>query len=226
MSADHLPPRPDRCPSELADMRARTSPRPPVLARLVGDRSGVAAVEFAMILPVMVFMYFGLIAVTVGINTDRKVTLVSRTVADLVGRTASMNETELDGIVSASAAVMAPYDAAGLEIHIASVVVEEKNSKLQGRICWSKGRKVKTGGTSEEINPPPTMAPGRILPETEIPEGFRTANTSYIATLTNQLYKPVVGENITGDINLSESTPWPVRNVKEIPYAGTASCLS
>ena len=45
--------------------------------RFVGDRSGSSVVEFALLLPLMMTMYFGSIQVTDAISADRQVTLVS-----------------------------------------------------------------------------------------------------------------------------------------------------
>jgi hypothetical protein len=45
-------------------------------------------------------------------------------------------------------------------------------------------------------------------------------------------YAPVFGSEIlkmisgTSAINLSEETPWPVRNVKEVAWQGTTPCLT
>ena len=79
---------------------------------------GVAAVEFAIVLPVMVMMYFGMTELHFGISTDRKITLLSRALADLTGRATTINSSDMDTIFAASTSVMAPYNAA-----LASMVV-------------------------------------------------------------------------------------------------------
>jgi len=52
-------------------------------ANLLADRSGIAATEFAVIVPVMLLMFFGLVEFSSGVAADRKVTLVARTLSDL-----------------------------------------------------------------------------------------------------------------------------------------------
>ena len=53
-------------------------------AVLLRDKRGVSAVEFAMLLPLMVTLYLGGVEVSQGIAIDRKVTLTARTLGDLV----------------------------------------------------------------------------------------------------------------------------------------------
>jgi Flp pilus assembly pilin Flp len=53
------------------------------LRRFLRDRDGVAAVEFAFIMPVMLVLYFGVVVLGQGIEISRKVQLASRTLADL-----------------------------------------------------------------------------------------------------------------------------------------------
>ena len=50
------------------------------------DRRGIAATEFAIIAPMMLIMFFGVIEFSSGIAVDRKVTFVARTETDLVSQ--------------------------------------------------------------------------------------------------------------------------------------------
>ena len=65
-----------------------------------------------------------------------------------------------------------------------------------------------------------------------VPEGFQTADSSYVRADVTMAYAPVFGSEIlkmisgTSAINLSEETPWPVRNVKEVAWQGTTPCLT
>src|SRR5215470_7329433 len=80
------------------------------LVSFVRDRRGISAVEFAMLLPLMVTMYLGVVEVSQGVAIDRKVTLTTRTMADLASRVSSINNSDMSNLLNASAAVMAPYD--------------------------------------------------------------------------------------------------------------------
>jgi Flp pilus assembly protein TadG len=172
-------------------------------------KCGVAAVEFAMVLPVMLLMYLGMTEVTIAVNTDRKLTILSRTVADLTGRVSNVTDTEVDTIFGAALAVMAPYTSDDVKMRISSVVIRDNNGSPEARVCWSEGRNMSKRPPNEIVT---------------VPEGFDTPGTSFILAEVEKVYKPMLGHAITGDINLSESTPWPVRNVTEVTRMGT-SCL-
>ena len=47
---------------------------------------GIAAVEFALVLPLLIVMYFGTVELTRILDANRKLTLFARTLADLSGR--------------------------------------------------------------------------------------------------------------------------------------------
>src|SRR6185437_3968415 len=53
---------------------------------LIGDRRGLAAIEFAMLVPIMLVMFFGTVELSSGVAVDRKVTLVARTLSDLTSQ--------------------------------------------------------------------------------------------------------------------------------------------
>ena len=58
----------------------------PLVRRFVRDQKGLALIEFAFVLPLMLLLYVGSVAVTMGVTTDRKVTLVARSLGDIVAQ--------------------------------------------------------------------------------------------------------------------------------------------
>ena len=85
-----------------------------LVARFAQDKRGVSAVEFAMLLPLMITLYLGSVEVSQGIAIDRKVTLTTRTVADLASQVSSINNADMTNLLNASASVITPYDIARL----------------------------------------------------------------------------------------------------------------
>jgi len=58
---------------------------------LSGDTRGIAAIEFAMIVPLMLVLvlFFGTVEFSTGVAVDRKVTLMARTLSDLTSQNVS-----------------------------------------------------------------------------------------------------------------------------------------
>src|SRR5919198_4366899 len=95
-----------------------------LIQRLVSfarDRRGISAVEFAMLLPLMVTLYLGVVEVSQGVAIDRKVTLTTRTMADLASRVSSINNADMSSLLNASAAVIAPYDKTKVKVVLSAV---------------------------------------------------------------------------------------------------------
>src|ERR1700756_4793691 len=103
-------------------------------ARLVSDESGVSAVEFALLLPLMVTLYLGTSEVSQGISADRKVTLTSRTVADLVSQSTNVTNANMTDILNASSAVMYPFSTNGLVVTVTGVCIDANN---RATVAWS-----------------------------------------------------------------------------------------
>jgi Flp pilus assembly protein TadG len=87
------------------------SRRFPSFRRLGRDRSGAAAVEFALIAPVLIGLYFGMAEYCQAMLADRKATHVASAVGDLVSQSESVTAAEVDQILEIGPALMAPFKA-------------------------------------------------------------------------------------------------------------------
>ena len=61
--------------------------------KLARGQRGVAAVEFAFVLPVMLTAYFGIVEIGQGVMTDRKVTQLTRALGDLASQSTACRMT-------------------------------------------------------------------------------------------------------------------------------------
>src|SRR3954465_8160156 len=95
-----------------------------VFASFVRDRRGVSAVEFAMLLPLMVTLYLGTVEISQGVGIDRKVTLTTRTVAGLASQVSSINNADMTNMLNASSAVIVPYDTTKLKVTVSEITID------------------------------------------------------------------------------------------------------
>src|SRR6476646_8875321 len=83
---------------------------PQAVASFAYDRRGVSAVEFAMLLPLMITLYLGTVEISQGVAIDRKVTLTSRTIADLTSQVSTIATSDMTNVFDAASSVIAPYN--------------------------------------------------------------------------------------------------------------------
>ena len=114
-------------------------------AGLLKDRSGLAATEFAMIVPMMLVMFFGTIEFSSAVAIDRKVTIMARTVADLTSQGATVNDTDLTNFFAASLAIMTPYDKTPTNATVSELYIDPASGDV--RVQWSKGSAPRSVGS-------------------------------------------------------------------------------
>jgi Flp pilus assembly protein TadG len=91
-------------------------------ARLGRDRQGVAAVEFAMIVPIMFVMFIGAVEMSQAVTVDRRVSQVASATADLVARAEStIKIEEIFDIMKIGSYLMEPYPHPPLTITMRNV---------------------------------------------------------------------------------------------------------
>jgi Flp pilus assembly protein TadG len=163
---------------------ARSLPR--CAAVFAKDKRGVSAIEFAMILPLMLTLFFGGVELSQGISIDRKVTLTARTVADLVSRVATIDTTGVNAALGASSAVLAPYSADHAKITVSVVKIDSNGNAT---VSWSNSK----NGTARAVGS-----------SVAVPDALKVPNTSLVFGETSYTYTPSVGYVLTGSMNLTD----------------------
>ncbi|WP_072826139.1 TadE/TadG family type IV pilus assembly protein [Bradyrhizobium erythrophlei] len=79
------------------------------VATFFRDCRGIAAVEFAMIVPLMLVLLFATVEFASGLAIDRKVSLVARTIANLTSQGATASVADLTNYIGAANLIMVPY---------------------------------------------------------------------------------------------------------------------
>ncbi len=155
--------------------------------RLQRDASGLAAIEFAIICPVMLVSLLGAVEVSNGMLADRKVTQVTSTIADLTSQDTVVTNAEMSDIFAAGAAVMYPMGSTTLKMRVSSVVAD-----LNGvtRIAWSSDYNnmgARSVGSTITL-PPGIVAPGASVIFSEVEYKFTSA----------------IGEFLTGGVTIKD----------------------
>jgi Flp pilus assembly protein TadG len=159
------------------------------IERLARDERGVSAVEFAMLLPMMLAAYFGTVEISQGVTIDRKVTLVARTIADLVSQSQTITNADMTNIIAAGTAVAAPFSSSILKVTVSSVMIDANSN---AKVVWSDAT---SNATARPVNQVVTSI---------VPQALRTANTTLIWSEVQYGYTPTIGWVISGTINLAD----------------------
>ncbi len=107
------------------------------LLRIVADRRGMAALEFALIAPLLLSMYFVTMEVAQGIEANKKVSRVGSMVADLVTQQQSISRSELEAIMQIGSAILLPYNRSMPDITVTAIkLTDETNAKAI--VQWSR----------------------------------------------------------------------------------------
>ncbi|MEM7429611.1 MAG: TadE/TadG family type IV pilus assembly protein [Pseudomonadota bacterium] len=111
-----------------------------LLRRFGAQTKGAIAIEFAIILPIMITMYFGVVEIGHALAANRKVTMTTSTVGDLVAQFSTIGPNAMNGLVTAASEIMRPFDTSGsgqLKINVYSISNTPTNdwTYTQGGAC-------------------------------------------------------------------------------------------
>lgn len=156
------------------------------LSEFARDKRGVSAVEFAMLLPLMLTLYLGGVEVSQGISIDRKVTLTARTVADLVAQVSSIDTAGVNAALGAASAVMAPYPDTNAKVTVSVVDIDANGN---AKIKWSSSK----NGTARAVGS-----------SVALPSALNTPSSSLVWGEASYDYQPSIGYVVTGSMSLTD----------------------
>lgn len=162
------------------------------------DQRGVAAVEFALVLPIIIILLLGSIDAVFALTAKRKVSLATHSMADIIAREQSVTQSDLDAISELGKVIMTPNDVSLAQIVLTGAQVDP--SGATATVAWSRA----FGPGSPQglpvnlpINLPIALTPGvfLVMASTEVP--FVTLTTAMFNLDEIAYFQSRSGEAIT-----------------------------
>jgi Flp pilus assembly protein TadG len=167
-----------------------------LLGRFGRSRSGVAAVEFALMVPAMMAVWVGMVVATDALTADKKVTLLVRTLADMTTQMMAVSQTDLDSIFAATESILWPHPADNLGMRVTAIDIDGAGVAF---IDWSV---VPSNGALRGSY----TAQARCTKFTTLPAGLKVPRTSIVFAEVSMHYKASVATQIVDEMFKGTST--------------------
>jgi Flp pilus assembly protein TadG len=155
--------------------------------RLRNDARGVAAVEFAITVPVLLLVYLGGFELSQAMATYRKVSDTTVELANVAAQYTTIGSTDATSIFSATSQIMSPFSTQNLST-VLTVVQTDSNSVAT--VYWSK---TSTGA--------PGLPTGQVV---TLPTGMASQSSCYVLVQATYQYNPTIGSAFVGSIPMSD----------------------
>jgi Flp pilus assembly protein TadG len=189
--------------------------------RRAANKDGAAAVEFAMLLPILITLFFGVVETSLALLCRADVSVMASTAADLISQANALATGDINNVYAASGTILYPYynpadpSTAKPTIRITSVIYDTVNpSTTSGKVGWSC-----TQAGSGTLSPAVrntgdvvTFAPP-LIPSSQ---PLMTTNGSVIIAEIAYNYASPTTQVITGPINFTNNFVTKPRRVLQI----------
>lgn len=144
--------------------------------RILHDVRGTALVEFAIVLPVLLLLFFGGYQLSDAIACKRKVTIMTRAIGDITSQYRSIPAGDLDKLIDASTLILNPYPSSAAQVRVTQITLDDTGKNF--RVDWSRARNV-------------TVFAKGSYPSTTIPLAYRQPNMVLLYTESSYNYAAV-----------------------------------
>jgi Flp pilus assembly protein TadG len=182
------------------------------LRRGAANQDGIAAVEFAMLLPFMITLFFGVVESSMALLCRADVSIMASTAADLVSQADTLATADISNVYNAAGTVLYPYyngSNAKPTIRISSVIWDTVGkSATVGKVGWTCTQ------TGSGTLSPATRA---LNSSVTLPQALLTTGSSVIVSEIAYSYASPTTKVVTGSINFTNNFYTKPRRVLQIP---------
>lgn len=189
-------------------------------SKLYKSEDGAAAVEFAILLPLMISMFFGVVETSLALLCRADVSVMASTAADLISQVNAASTTDITNVYAAAGTILYPYydpsvgGSAKPTIRLTSVIYDTTSkSTTSGKVAWTC-----TQAGSGTLSPA-TRATGNTV---TLPQALMTTGGSVVIAEVAYLYSSPTTKVITGSINMTNNFYTKPRRIPQI--AAPPSC--
>lgn len=112
--------------------------RPSALRSIRKDTSGVGAIEFALVVPILLALLLGGSELGVALTIDRKVKAAAGAAVDLASQSTQLESSDFPKLMGIARGSLAPYSIAPLAMRLTQIRITGDG---QGTVDWSCGSK-------------------------------------------------------------------------------------
>lgn len=117
--------------------RTLSLPLPKIVRRFLRDHEGVAAIEFALVAPVLIFAYLGMADITMGLMAARRTSHLAATIGDLASQSDNLTLSNINDLWTIGASMLQPFDTSkGLKMRITEVQMD--TTSKTAKFVWSQ----------------------------------------------------------------------------------------
>jgi len=158
-----------------------------IYRRFGRSTDGVAAVEFAMIMPILLLLFLGTMDAGTAIAIYMKERSATYSLDAITNQYTSVQTTDLQSITGATSLILSPYSSGPLVVTVSQIYI---NPKGNATVSWSYSPSGNARAAGASINVPAAMA---------------TPSSYLILGELSYTFTPMFGAFLTGPIALADS---------------------